>query len=106
MVPHHGQGANATIEDAITLAELLPGTTANGLGAMMAHYRSLRRARTQTIQRSSWATNALLHLPDGPAIAMRDHKVAGFTEDFAWIHEFDALQSARSGKPSGMAFVG
>lgn len=27
IVPHHGQGANTTIEDAITLAELLPGTT-------------------------------------------------------------------------------
>ncbi len=106
MVPHHGQGANTTIEDAITLAELLAGTTASGLDAMMAHYQSLRRARTRKIQRSSWATNALLHLPDGPALAARDRKVAAFPEDFAWIHEFDALQSARSGQPSGMALAG
>jgi len=106
MVPHHGQGANTTIEDAITLAELLAGTTTSGLEAMMAHYQALRRARTRKIQRSSWATNALLHLPDGPAIAARDRKLAAFPEDFAWIHEFDALQTARSAQPAGMALAG
>src|ERR1700692_1378310 len=45
MLPHHGQGANTTIEDAITLAELLPGTAPGGLGRMLAQYQSLRRAR-------------------------------------------------------------
>ena len=94
MLPHHGQGANTTIEDAITLAELLPGTALDGLGPMLAKYQSLRRARTRKIQRSSWITNSLLHLPDGPQLAERDQRVARFPEDFGWIHQFDALQTA------------
>jgi salicylate hydroxylase len=95
MVPHHGQGANTTIEDAITLAELLPGTRPDALEAMMATYQQLRRARTRKIQRSSWATNGLLHLPDGPATADRDRRMARFPEDFAWIHGHDAMETAR-----------
>jgi salicylate hydroxylase len=106
MVPHHGQGANTTIEDAITLAELLAGTAADGLDAMLTQYQALRRARTRKIQRSSWATNALLHLPDGPALAARDRKMAAFPEDFAWIHGFDALQSARTGRAAELAQAG
>ena len=93
MAPHHGQGANTTIEDAITLAELLPGVAAGGLDAMMHRYQALRRARTRKIQRSSWMTNGLLHLPDGAGLAQRDAKVSDFPERFGWIHEFDALQS-------------
>jgi salicylate hydroxylase len=95
MLPHHGQGANTTIEDAITLAELLPGTAPDELAPLLAKYQSLRRARTRKIQRSSWITNALLHLPDGPQLAERDRRVARFPEDFGWIHEFDALQTVR-----------
>ncbi len=107
MVPHHGQGANTTIEDAITLAELLVGMAPGGLTAMLGQYQGLRRARTRKIQRSSWATNAVLHLPDGPALQARDEKVARFPEDFAWIHEFDALQSVRSAKqPAEIAVAG
>jgi salicylate hydroxylase len=96
MLPHHGQGANTTIEDAITLAELLPGTAPDGLAPMLAKYQSLRRARTRKIQRSSWITNSLLHLPDGPQLAERDRRVARFPDDFGWIHQFDALETVRN----------
>jgi 2-polyprenyl-6-methoxyphenol hydroxylase-like FAD-dependent oxidoreductase len=94
MLPHHGQGANTTIEDAITLAELLSTAAPNSLQAVLDRYQSLRRARTRKIQRSSRVTNDLLHLPDGPALAARDERVSRFPEDFGWIHEFDALQAA------------
>lgn len=100
MLPHHGQGANTTIEDAITLAELLPDTSADGLALVLAHYQSLRRARTRKIQRSSWVTNAALHLPDGPHLADRDRRVEHFPQDFAWIHQFDALQTVRDSAQS------
>ena len=96
MLPHHGQGANTTIEDAITLAALLPGTRPAGLGDMLARYAQLRRLRTRTIQRSAWDTNRALHLPDGPALAARNQRVARFPDDFAWIHAFDASLQARS----------
>ncbi len=94
MLPHHGQGANATIEDAITLAELLAVTAPGEVDAMLARYQALRRTRTRQIQRSFRATNDLLHLLDGPALASRDRKVSRFPEEFGWIHEFDAVRSA------------
>jgi salicylate hydroxylase len=93
MLPHHGQGANTTIEDAVTLAELLADASPSELEAMAGHYQALRRARTRKIQRSSRVTNHLLHLPDGPALAERDRRISRFPEDFGWIHQFDALRS-------------
>ena len=95
MVPHHGQGANTTIEDAITLAELLATDGVSDWDATMRRYQALRRARTRKIQHSSRVTNDLLHLPDGPALADRDRRVSRFPEDFGWIHEFDALRSVQ-----------
>ena len=94
MLPHHGQGANTTIEDAVTLAELLALTAPGEIDAMLARYQALRRTRTRVIQRSSRATNELLHLPDGPALGPRDRRVSRFPDDFGWIHEFDAMRSA------------
>ena len=93
MLPHHGQGANTTIEDAVTLADLLAGTALDGLEPVLARYQTLRVARTRTIQRSSRATNDLLHLPDGPALAARDRRMTRFPEDFGWIHAFDTATS-------------
>lgn len=96
MVPHHGQGANTTIEDAITLAELLPGRGRLGIPDVLPAYQSLRRARTRKIQRSAWMTNHALHLPDDADLAARDARMAAFPEEFGWIHAFDALQSTRA----------
>lgn len=94
MVPHHGQGANTTIEDAITLAEMLGTADPNDLPSVFARFQALRRARTRKIQRSSRVTNDLLHLTDdSPRIAYRDERVSRFPEDFGWIHAFDALAS-------------
>jgi salicylate hydroxylase len=90
MLPHHGQGANTTIEDAITLANLIAGRGLVDLEATLVRYEQLRRLRTRTIQQSSWATNHALHLPDGRVIAGRNERVTSFPEDFAWIHAFDA----------------
>ena len=106
MLPHHGQGANTTIEDAITLAELLTGVVPTELPDILARYQALRRARTRKIQRSSWVTNALLHLPDGPDLSDRNQRVARFPEDFGWIHQFDALQAAQKAKQSIQTVAG
>jgi salicylate hydroxylase len=92
MLPHHGQGANTTIEDAITLATLL-SRHVDDLGA---HYGKLRRLRTRKIQHSSWDTNRALHLPDGPAAEQRKRRIAAFPQEFGWIHDFDALHTAEN----------
>jgi salicylate hydroxylase len=97
MLPHHGQGANTSIEDAFALAALLAGAGPGDLGPALARYEVLRRARTRKIQRSSWVTSALLHLPDGPAAERRNEKVGRVWLDFAWIHGYDVQQALREG---------
>ena len=96
MLPHQGQGANTTIEDAVTLAELLARRKEEPLTDVFASYERLRKARTRTIQRSSWATNTALHLADGAALERRNPLLARFPERFGWIHSFDALRSAEA----------
>jgi len=99
MLPHHGQGANTSIEDAFVLAALLAEAKPDGLEAALARYQALRRARTRKIQRSAWVTSDLLHLADGPAADARNDKVARFTQEFGWIHEYDAQQLLRGERP-------
>jgi salicylate hydroxylase len=95
MLPHQGQGANTTIEDAVTLAELLARRSSEQLGDVFAEYERRRKARTRSIQRSSWATNKALHLPDDAALEGRNSALATFPRRFGWIHGFDALKSAQ-----------
>ena len=95
MLPHHGQGANTSIEDAFALAALLAEAKPDGLDAALARYQALRRARTRKIQSSAWVTSTLLHLPDGPAAEARNDKVARFPQEFGWIHEYDMQQVLR-----------
>jgi salicylate hydroxylase len=95
MLPHHGQGANLTIEDAITLAELLNTCGFEEFDDAMQRYQTLRRVRTRIVQRSARATNTLLHLPD-EAIDGRAATLARVPERFGWIHGFDALGDVTS----------
>jgi salicylate hydroxylase len=92
MLPHHGQGANTSIEDAFALAALLAETGSDDLEGAFSRFQTLRRARTRKIQRSSWVTSSLLHLPDGPPAHARNRKVARVPQDFGWIHEYDVQQ--------------
>ena len=87
MLPHHGQGANQTIEDAAVLADCLRRT--DDIPAALAAYERRRRGRTRQVQRSSWVTSALLHLPDGPDADARDHRLLDLVDDFSWIHAYD-----------------
>ncbi len=93
MLPHHGQGANTSIEDAFVLGALLAQARPDDLAAAFSRYQAMRRARTRKIQRSSWVTSALLHLADGPAAQARNRKVARVPEEFGWIHSYDAQQA-------------
>jgi salicylate hydroxylase len=92
MLPHHGQGANTSVEDAFALAALLAESGSGDLEKTFSRFESLRRLRTRKIQRSSWVTSSLLHLADGPTAQVRDKKVARVPEDFGWIHEYDVQQ--------------
>jgi salicylate hydroxylase len=91
MVPHQGQGANQTIEDAIVLADCLADAHATTDPAPALHrYADRRRKRAVAVQWLSRRTVDLMHLPDGPEIANRNTQFAGLYSDLAWIHSHDA----------------
>ncbi|MBA8824074.1 salicylate hydroxylase [Saccharopolyspora lacisalsi] len=91
MLPHHGQGANQSIEDAAALAECLHRY---GREEALARYERLRRARTRAVQRSSWVASDLLHLPDGPEAERRDRGLNDISTTLQWIHSHDARAAA------------
>jgi salicylate hydroxylase len=94
MLPHYGQGANQSIEDAAVLATELASELAlepPDVVAALGRYQRRRLARTRKLQGLSWAASAELHLPDGPAARSRDAGLPGLVERMAWIHDYDAL---------------
>jgi salicylate hydroxylase len=106
MLPHHGQGANTSIEDAFTLAALLADAGPDDLDGTFSRFQTLRRTRTRKIQRSSQVTSSLLHLPDGPRARARDAKVARVWEDYSWIHGFEVQKSLEGAASRPPAFSG
>ncbi len=96
MLPHHGQGANTSIEDAFALAALIADTKSDDLESAFSRFQTLRRARTRKVQRSSRVTSSLLHLHDGPTAEARNRKVSRVPGDFAWIHEYDVQQELQN----------
>ncbi len=104
LVPHHGQGANQSIEDAVVLAAKLaefgPGAFAEGLEA----YERLRRGRTRKVQFASISTADVLHLPDGPAADARNARLGsreGMMHHLGWIHDFDPATQVPSERQGG-----
>ena len=90
MVPHQGQGANQTIEDAIALADCLADAAPDDLAPALRRYAARRRKRTTAVQWLSRRTVDLMHLPDGPEIAPRDALFGELYSELAWIHAHDA----------------
>jgi salicylate hydroxylase len=101
MLPHHGQGANQTIEDAAVLAHELASTS--DTAAALHRYQHRRRARTRKVQLMSWAASAALHLPEGPGTAERDAWLASTRSRLAWIHSYDALAATPAPRYSAAA---
>lgn len=95
MVPHHGQGANQSIEDAIVLADCLIDGLEQGTGwdAARQRYQDLRAERTRRVQITSLAAADAYHLPDGPAAEARNERLKSpefWDRSLAWIHEYHA----------------
>jgi salicylate hydroxylase len=89
MLPHHGQGANTSIEDACVLAQVLPGISHDNRDDCFAAFEAMRRPRTRKIQRSSWAASAALHTVGSPLAAKRQSITDQFPDRFGWIHGYD-----------------
>ncbi len=91
LVPHHGQGANQTVEDAVVFARTL--AEADALPAALASYQSQRLVRTAQVQTASYVTAEVLHLPDGTEAVHRDEHLASAAwvhGQLDWIHSYNA----------------
>lgn len=92
-VPHHGQGANQSIEDAIVLSDLLSEST--DWDAARVEYERRRRGRTRRVVDASVTSGEVFHLPDGERARERNARLAApeaFDRHLSWIHGFRADQ--------------
>jgi salicylate hydroxylase len=95
MLPHQGQGANQTIEDAAALAVYLAGADSAAPGPALERYEAQRQARTTRVQAYSRRAVDLLHV-DADRFAERDHAFTDLPTDLAWIHGHDARTTAET----------
>jgi salicylate hydroxylase len=105
LVPHHGQGANQSIEDAVVLAAQLAKAGAGRWREAQESYERLRRGRTRKVQYASITTADVLHLPDGPEAQARNARLQGrdsLMRHLDWIHDFDALTQEPSERQGGV----
>jgi salicylate hydroxylase len=105
LVPHHGQGANQSIEDAVVLAAQLAKAGAGRWREAQEAYERLRRGRTRKVQYASITTAEVLHLPDGPEAQARNARLQGrdsLMRHLDWIHDFDALTQEPSERQGGV----
>jgi len=91
-VPHHGQGANQSIEDTWALAEELAAVHGRDPEPAFEAYTARRRARTRAVAFASAQVAEVLHLPDGPQAQERDALMGTqqwFEDRLAWVHAYD-----------------
>jgi salicylate hydroxylase len=104
LVPHHGQGANQSIEDAVVLAASLAEAGPGQVAEAQQRYEQLRRGRTRKVQFASISTADVLHLPEGPQADRRNARLAtfdGMQRHLGWIHEFDPATQVPSDRQGG-----
>ncbi|MGF6931437.1 salicylate hydroxylase [Paraburkholderia sp. UCT70] len=104
LVPHHGQGANQSIEDAVVLAAQLAKAGPGKWREAQEAYERLRRGRTRKVQYASISTADVLHLPDGPAAQERNARLGArdsILQHLDWIHDFDAFAQEPSARQGG-----
>jgi salicylate hydroxylase len=94
MVPHVGQGAGQSIEDAITLAVLLEGCTAVDVADRLKLYEAVRLARTSRVQALARAAGKL-YRSEHENPAEKAGRLREWMEQGKWVYEHDAEQAAR-----------
>jgi salicylate hydroxylase len=94
MVPHVGQGAGQSIEDAITLAVLLEGCSAVDVPGRLKLYEALRLARTSRVQALARAAGKLYRSEDENP-ARKAERLREWMAQGKWVFEHDAEEAAR-----------
>lgn len=104
LVPHHGQGANQSIEDAVVLADCIAAAGSESIAETFERYERLRRGRARKVVYASVTTGDMLHLPPGENRDRRDARLAShdsMLHHLGWIHGFDASNFAEPNERQG-----
>jgi salicylate hydroxylase len=93
MLPHLGQGANQSIEDAIALSVFVGSADRDTLPDMLRAYEDLRRPRTTEVQLGARANGRRYdsHFND---LSERDAEIADTRRFRLWLHDYDAEAAA------------
>ncbi|WGD50176.1 FAD-dependent monooxygenase [Bradyrhizobium sp. CB1650] len=94
MVPHLGQGAGQSIEDAITLGVLLEGCAAADIADRLRLYETLRLARTSRIQAFARAAGKLYRSEHDDPLE-KAGQLSEWMAQGKWLFEHDAEKAAR-----------
>jgi salicylate hydroxylase len=93
MLPHMGQGANQSIEDAVALATVLDGIDQADIPDAVLRYETLRRERAAQVQRNSRNGGLVYDSGDTPE---RDEKLRGTVADLMWSLDYDVEAEVQS----------
>jgi len=88
MLPHLGQGANQSIEDAFALAAVLKDASAADVPAALSRYAAVRRRRTNVVQANSRTNGQRYDTVDRTADG-RDRELMDTRALRAWIYDYD-----------------
>ena len=88
MLPHLGQGANQSIEDAFALAAVLRVASAADVPAALRHYAQVRRRRTDVVQANSRSNGERYDQVNRTAEG-RDQELIDTRKLRAWIYDYD-----------------
>lgn len=94
MLPHLGQGANQSIEDAVTLAVFLDGIAPDAVPEALDRYARLRLERTTEVQRGA-RDNGRRYDSGYDDLSRRDAEIQGSRAFRLWLYDFDAEAVAR-----------
>jgi salicylate hydroxylase len=99
MLPHLGQGANQSIEDAVSLSVFLGAATRDEIPAALKAYEALRRPRTNAVQLGARANGRRYdsHFED---LAERDAEIEETRAFRLWLHDYDAEAAALEAQTS------
>jgi salicylate hydroxylase len=88
MLPHLGQGANQSVEDAFALAAVLKGAAAADVPAALRHYARVRRRRTDVVQANSRRNGERYDQVNRTADG-RDRELMDARTLRAWLYDYD-----------------
>lgn len=104
MLPHLGQGANQSIEDAFALAAVLREASPADVPAALRHYARLRRRRTDVVQANSRVNGERYDQVNRTADG-RDRELIDARKLRAWLYDYDVETepglTSWSGSPLG-----